>query len=735
MKSHPISWGGFFSFFWVFVYYSKSRNSYPIYFISRLIEIVTGGFSYFLNFKCLFTMKKIYLLAAIVLFGTLLFAQQASYNLPLDQRMKRASLITPFLEQSYDSESSLLSSQPMAPSDQVAKTQTAIQLGRASNIYTCTRPQQNQVYVDNDLDLVAFIHRQDVTVWGGGTANNGKLRLDISVDGGNSFTTEIGELNVNYTRPARYPNLTGFNPNNATNPFNTFLAYSAPTLNGAPSWDGHVTGIVPVAAAPPVQPTETYSLLSSQTLLQGGLTEGLDNEFWTAELQYDGANTPGDIYINKGVYLASQNDIVWNRADTISPPHYTGYNGSPVVRSPNIAFSPDGNTGWIAWIGDLIGGQDSTLRPIFMKSTDGGASWGTPIEVDLNADPAVASYLTELWTQVDSSTGNTVPVSTGIASTSLDFDITVDMNGNPHMAVVIGSASVFDAPEPGYFFYYDVAKFLGDVWSPDGGATWNTAYIAPVLAWRGSFGANNPINMDNYCQISRTPSGDHVFYSWVDSDTSANTGSMNGIGFGVSDNLAPNLRISAMRVQDAYQMCYIRVTDGDLLWDGRMMFPTMAPEVLLDAFSNEVTLPIVNVEMLNNEPDAPVQFHYFGDDSKIDLMNTFVDPSSLNLAWDVAPCIVVGTENPMESGLVILQSVPNPTDGETMIQFELPFASEVSLDLSNSFGQQVMQVEKGSFSAGRHQLRFDTEGLASGIYYYTLRAGEHLATKKMIIGR
>lgn len=678
-------------------------------------------------------MKKIYLLAAVVLFGTLLFAQQTSYNLPLDQRMKRVSLIDPVFQHTYESEPSLPSSNPIALTDKATKAQTAIQLGRASNIYTCTRPQQNQVYVDNDLDLVAFVHRQDVTVWGGGTANNGKLIFDISVDGGNSFTTEIGELNVNYTRPARYPNLTGFNPTGATNPFSTFLAYSAPTLNGAPAWDGHVTGMVPVTVAPPVQATETYSLLSSQTLLQGGLTEGLDNEFWTVELQYDGANTPGDIYVNKGEYIASQNDIVWTRADTISPPHYTGYNGSPVVRSPNIAFSPDGNTAWIAWIGDLIGGQDSTLRPIFLKSTDGGASWGAPIEVDLNADPSVASHLTELWTQIDSSNGNTVPVSTGLASTSLDFDITVDMNGNPHMAVVIGSGSVFDAPAPGYFFYFDIAKFLGDVWSPDGGATWNTTYIAPVLAWRGSFGTSNPIDMDNYCQISRTPSGDHVFYSWVDSDTSANSGSMNGIGFGVSDNLSPNLRISGMRIQDGYQMCYHRVSDGDLLWEGRMMFPSMAPEVLIDEVANVVTLPIVNVEMLNNEPDAPVQFHYFGDDTKIDLMTSFVDPAFLDLRWDVSPCTIVGLESPEENGILVHRSVPNPTNGPASIEFELPFASEVRIDLLNNFGQQVKEIERATYSAGKHKVRFDTGALTPGIYHYALRASGHIVTSKVVV--
>ena len=48
-----------------------------------------------------------------------------------------------------------------------------------------------------------------------------------------------------------------------------------------------------------------------------------------------------------------------------------GFNGNSQKVAPNMAFSPDGTTGWVVTLGDLVGGKDSTFQPIFMKSSNG----------------------------------------------------------------------------------------------------------------------------------------------------------------------------------------------------------------------------------------------------------------------------------------------------------------------------------------------------------------------------
>lgn len=686
-------------------------------------------------------MKRFTLLALALVLGLPMMAQKRQVA-SLDQKTEQQSMDDRVHQVMYSAEPTLVHSHPIAPENYSLRTGgvnavAPIQLGRASNIFSILRPEQNQVYADNDLGVVAFIHRQDVTIWGGGSAENGKLRFDLSADGGATFTSDIDVLNGTYTRPSRYPNITGFNPNSETNPFNSFLAYSAPTLNGSPDWDGHVTGMANVTLTAPSSATETYSLLSSQSYLQGGLTEGLQNEFWTVELQYDGSTFPGDIYLNKGEYSSTTADVSWTRYDTISPPHSLSFDGTPTLVGPNIAFSPDGNTGWIAWLGDLTGGPDSTLLPVFMKSTDGGATWGTPSEVNLNASPDVADWLTAFWIQIDSVTGDTSSISNGRATCAFDYDITVDGNGNPHMAVVIGSGATTDAPDPaGYTIYSGIEKFMADVTTDDGGATWYVNYVAPVLAFRGSFGNTGPVNMDNQPQISRTPSGDHVFYSWIDSDTSAVTGSTNGIGFGVSDQLAPNLRTAARRISDGWQTCYKRVTDGDFIWEGRALFPTLAPEVIIDGTTGEAKLPLVMVEMITNEPLESCNFWYFGNDSAYDLSTGFYPTSQLVLDWDAPSCVdttVVSVDNVINENVVLGQSFPNPTNGKALIKFELPFAADISLDLTNIYGQQVAVIAQGEYAAGQHEVVVDTRELAIGTYLYNLRTNGQVTTKKMVV--
>lgn len=50
-----------------------------------------------------------------------------------------------------------------------------------------------------------------------------------------------------------------------------------------------------------------------------------------------------------------------------------------------------------------------------------------------------------------------------------------------------------------------------------------------------------------------------------------------------------------------------------------------------------------------------------------------------------------------------------------------------------SLGQQVAVLVEGEHAAGFHEVRFDAEGLAGGIYFYTLRTGSFTATRKLIL--
>ena len=86
---------------------------------------------------------------------------------------------------------------------------------------------------------------------------------------------------------------------------------------------------------------------------------------------------------------------------------------------------------------------------------------------------------------------------------------------------------------------------------------------------------------------------------------------------------------------------------------------------------------------------------------------------------------------------------PNPFNPETWIPYQLAASAEVTLTIYDMHGGAVRSLEVGYQPAGLYQSRSRAaywdgrnrhgESVASGLYFYTLRAGEFTATRKMLI--
>jgi hypothetical protein len=79
------------------------------------------------------------------------------------------------------------------------------------------------------------------------------------------------------------------------------------------------------------------------------------------------------------------------------------------------------------------------------------------------------------------------------------------------------------------------------------------------------------------------------------------------------------------------------------------------------------------------------------------------------------------------------QNFPNPFNPTTTIRFEIPERAMVSLSIYNILGQGIAQLVREEKPAGVYSVRFDAGNIASGIYFYTLRAGTFIETKKLVI--
>jgi hypothetical protein len=79
------------------------------------------------------------------------------------------------------------------------------------------------------------------------------------------------------------------------------------------------------------------------------------------------------------------------------------------------------------------------------------------------------------------------------------------------------------------------------------------------------------------------------------------------------------------------------------------------------------------------------------------------------------------------------QNYPNPFSGYTQIQYELVDNHMVSIEVKDLAGRQVMLINEGNKSAGHHTCNIDGSQLEAGVYFYTLKAGAFVQTKRMIV--
>ena len=79
------------------------------------------------------------------------------------------------------------------------------------------------------------------------------------------------------------------------------------------------------------------------------------------------------------------------------------------------------------------------------------------------------------------------------------------------------------------------------------------------------------------------------------------------------------------------------------------------------------------------------------------------------------------------------QNYPNPFNPVTRINFQLPYASHVTLKIYDVIGSEVATLVNEIKAAGNYNLDFNASSLASGVYYYKLQAGDFVQNKKMIL--
>ncbi len=94
---------------------------------------------------------------------------------------------------------------------------------------------------------------------------------------------------------------------------------------------------------------------------------------------------------------------------------------------------------------------------------------------------------------------------------------------------------------------------------------------------------------------------------------------------------------------------------------------------------------------------------------------------------------ILPISNQLPEAYKIYQNYPNPFNPLTKINYSLPNATKVHIQVYDLLGRLVKTLVNEFKEAGSYDVQFDGTGLASGVYFYRIEAGDFVDSKKMVL--
>jgi hypothetical protein len=81
----------------------------------------------------------------------------------------------------------------------------------------------------------------------------------------------------------------------------------------------------------------------------------------------------------------------------------------------------------------------------------------------------------------------------------------------------------------------------------------------------------------------------------------------------------------------------------------------------------------------------------------------------------------------------LFQNYPNPFNPSSVISYQLPVGGDVTLKIYDVLGNEIATLVNEYKPAGKYEVEFSAASLPSGVYFYQLKAGSFVETKKMLL--
>lgn len=384
---------------------------------------------------------------------------------------------------------------------------------------------------------------------------------------------------------------------------------------------------------------------------------------------------------NKFVFAASTSGAdaaFWNTSTSITTSAFLGYqnlDASP-AECYTLGRADNGNIGCAYLIDDArFAGQTGDVY--FMESTNGGTSFGTPTKI------FDANFTTD--------------------SLGCLRGISMTYKGNSPCVVF----ETIKQTEAGSFFPGAPSKIR--FWSPaiNGG---NSLIVAdsnnvPYAPYQGANDVLGPLCRPS---IGKSTDGNTLFVSMMVASTATggtDTTSMGDIYLTASGN-------------------------GGASWKKPKMINPTSPRMdyryASISMTNDVAGSTGYVNLMMNRDIIP--------GSNVNSANPLTDSKPVYMRVAYTAPIGINPISGVANKYSLEQNYPNPFNPSTSIRFSLPQASNVMLKVYNLSGQEVATLINNQLvSTGVQEITFNAANLASGLYFYTLTAGDYKETKKMML--
>lgn len=402
-----------------------------------------------------------------------------------------------------------------------------------------------------------------------------------------------------------------------------------------------------------------------------------------------------------GIYCFDRNIAIVMGGTTGSPKVFKTTNGG--LNFVNITGNITGNELYCGCIVDantyLVGDGGGNAK--IWRTTDGGTVWTTVL-----------------------TTGGTGGFFNGIMRTAFASNFLVAQSDAPSSTLMMyvssnGGLNWTSQPQTGVGFtigsfgtvFCIDNLFYGNgsgtppriAWTSNGGNTWTGNTITGISGSLTGAAFNNDkltglaVTTTSFPNIARTTNGPAGPWNLINA----------GTGTSINSRLrwAPNTVDCFLSTWNPSPHAIRRTTNNGLNW----ISMTTA------GINGFVDISIQNVFGM-------IEGYAISQDGSVIKITTFPSPVGINLYNSTIP-----TEYILE------QNYPNPFNPVTNIRYSIPKSANLTIKIYNILGEAVATVVNQYHNPGNYSVDLYGEGLASGIYYYTITAGEFTDTKKMIL--